>query len=84
MGKEIATRRGHFPVQVEAKPSIGNIFLWKTIYENSGRYYVDAVRTGLSPKIFPGDSIAKLNLKSSFLRLSLIHISETTRRTPIS
>ncbi len=66
MGKDIANQRGHFPVQVEAKPSIGNIFLWKTIYENSGRYYVDAVRTGPYPKIFLGESISKLNLKSSF------------------
>tara|TARA_B100000686_G_scaffold34271_2_gene35886 strand:- start:2239 stop:3228 length:990 start_codon:yes stop_codon:yes gene_type:complete len=69
MGKDIATRRGHFLVQVQAKPSIGNIFLWKTIYENSGKYYVDAVRTGPYPKIFLGESIAKLNLKSSFLWL---------------
>ena len=68
MGKDIANQRGHFPVQVEAKPSIGNIFLWKTIYENSGRYYVDAVRTRPYPKIFLGESMSKLNLKSSLPR----------------
>ncbi len=66
MGREIAVQRAHSPILVEAKPSIGNIFLWKTIYEHSGRYYIDAVRTGPYPKIFLGESIAKLNLKSNF------------------
>ena len=43
-GKSIANFRGHESKNLTAKPSLGNLFLWKTIYEDSGFYYVDAVR----------------------------------------
>jgi len=66
IGKEIAVSRGHTPLRLKAEPSFGNIFLWKIIYENSGMYYVDAVRTVPSFKIFSGESVQKLNIASSF------------------
>jgi inner membrane protein len=62
IGYDIAAGRGHTPVRLEAKPSFGNILVWKVVYETGDRFYVDAVRTGLSPKIFPGDSVQKLNV----------------------
>jgi inner membrane protein len=65
-GLEIARQRGHTPSRLEAKPALGGVLLWKTIYEYDGRYYVDAVRTGLSPTIFPGTSTAKLELRRDF------------------
>ena len=40
-------------------PSIGNLILWRTVYESDGKYYVQAIR--VSPfsltKIYEGDSI---------------------------
>lgn len=61
MGGEIAASRGHRPVRLEVKPSFGNILVWKTIYETSDRFYVDAVRAGVLPRIFPGVSVPKLD-----------------------
>lgn len=62
LGHELAAQRGHTPVRLEAKPSFANIIVWKIVYETEDRYYVDAVRTGLSPATYPGDSVAKLNI----------------------
>lgn len=61
MGGEIAASRGHKPIRLEVKPSFGNIVVWKTIYETKDRYYVDAVRVGVGPRVFAGESILKLD-----------------------
>ncbi len=60
-GWELARLRGHEPVDLSAKPGFASILLWKVIYEYDDRYYVDAVRTGWNPKIYPGDSVVKLD-----------------------
>ena len=56
---ELAAKRGHTPSGLIAKPTFGNILLWRTIYEHNGRFYVDAVRVGLQEKLYEGDSIAR-------------------------
>lgn len=61
-GLAIAHTRNHTPVSVEAKPAFASLLLWKTIYEHSGRYYVDAIRVVGTPVHFPGQSVAKLEL----------------------
>jgi inner membrane protein len=61
-GLDVAVARGHAPVWVDAKPSFGNLYLWKTIYEQGDRYYVDATRMGWTPKSFPGQNVRKLDL----------------------
>jgi len=58
--------RGHAPIRLEPKPSFGNVLLWKVIYEYDGRYYVDAVRAGFKPRIYPGTSVEKLSLAAHF------------------
>jgi inner membrane protein len=62
MGQQLAAQRGHSIESIEAKPSFGNILLWKTIYQSGDRYYVDAVRATLSPRFFEGESVALLNV----------------------
>ena len=62
MSKAIAAYRGHAPVRLEVKPSFANLLVWKSLYEAEGRYYVDAVRASLAPKVFPGRSIPALDL----------------------
>ena len=62
MGYEIAKTRGHDPIRLEAKPSFANILVWKVVYETADKFYIDAVRARLSPKVFPGGSLAKLNV----------------------
>jgi inner membrane protein len=65
-GQRIASERGHTPLAVEAKPSFANLLLWKTVYREGERYYVDAVRLGLTPRVYVGDSIAALDLARDF------------------
>ena len=62
MGYEIAMKRGHSPLRLEAKPSFANLLVWKTVYETADRYYVDAVRASFAPAIFSGDSVEKLDI----------------------
>jgi inner membrane protein len=66
LGVEVAATRGHTPVSVEAKPSFGNLLLWKSIYEHDGYYYIDAVRVAMTTKVFPGEAIQKLDLARDF------------------
>ena len=65
VGKEIAEQRGHIVTRIKAKPSFGNLILWKTIYETDESFYVDATNL-LFSNIIPGESIKKLNLKKIF------------------
>ena len=65
-GREIASTRGHEPVVVEAKPSFGNLLLWKSIYAYADHYYIDAIRVGRESKVFPGEVVAKLDLARDF------------------
>lgn len=62
MGHALAEQRGHAPLRLEAKPSFGNILVWKIVYETEERFFVDAVRAGLSPRVFGGSSVQKLDV----------------------
>jgi inner membrane protein len=62
MGYEVARSRGHNPIRLEAKPSFANILVWKIVYETRDKFYVDAVRARLSPAVFPGSSVDKLDV----------------------
>ena len=65
-GEALAADRGHAPDLVSAKPSFGNLLLWKTVYEYDDHFWVDAVRAGGDVTIIEGDHVARLNLQSSF------------------
>lgn len=66
MGRQLASERGHTVLQIESKPSFANFLVWKIVYETPERFYVDAVRPTFSPKIFTGNSIAKLDVTRDF------------------
>ena len=51
---------------IEAKPSFGNIVVWKVIYSTPKKYYVNAIRLGLGHKIYQGESIEKLDTSKAF------------------
>ena len=69
VGKFIANLRGHNGKNLTVKPSLGNLFLWKTIYEDSGFYYVDAVRLFANSEHCQGTKIKKLDLLNDFSEL---------------
>ncbi|OLQ93585.1 metal-dependent hydrolase [Vibrio panuliri] len=66
VGWQLAKERQHTPLQLEAKPSFANILLWKVIYVTQDTYHVDAVRVGSAIKIYPGESIEKLDINKDF------------------
>ena len=66
IGWQLATERGHKPLQLAAKPSFANLIVWKIVYETDNKYYVDAVRVGINTNTYPGESIDKLDLKRDF------------------
>ena len=69
VGKFIASLRSHNGKNLTAKPSLGNLFLWKTIYEDNGFYYVDAVRLFADSEYCQGTKIKKLDLLNDFSEL---------------
>ncbi|MEL7046647.1 MAG: metal-dependent hydrolase [Pseudomonadota bacterium] len=81
LGRQVAAGRGHTPVAVEAKPSFANIMLWKTVYLEGDRYYVDALRLGFEPRLYPGDSVAALDLDRDFpwLRQTSLQANDVER-----
>ena len=69
-GKYLAKIRGHIDTKLTVKPSLGNLLLWKVIYEDNGFYHVDAVRLLLETEYCQGNSIKKLNTLVDFSQLS--------------
>lgn len=72
----LASRRGHTPVRLSAKPSFGNLLLWKIIYEADGKFYVDALRLSVAETLYEGNSTSKFDATRED---SLQHASATLR-----
>ncbi len=66
VGRELAGERGHSDAtRFTVKPSIGNLLLWRSMYERDDQIYVDAVRVGFfgqTPTIFEGAVTEKVDL----------------------
>lgn len=59
---ETAHVRGHKVEHMEVKPTMGNLLLWRSIYESGERFYIDAVRVGLfEGELIPGESVEKFS-----------------------
>jgi inner membrane protein len=56
---ELAEQRGHQPEKLCAKPSFGNIVVWRALYQQEGRAYVVCLRAGAQVKVL-GQSDAEL------------------------
>ena len=61
-----ALKNGHRINSIEAKPSFGNIIVWKVIYSDDTNYYINAVKLGFRHIIYPGEMIKKLDIKNDF------------------
>lgn len=54
---ELLSSRGHEAVRREVKPTIFQLFLWKSIYEFNGRYFSDAIFVGpFSTRVYESDA----------------------------
>jgi inner membrane protein len=56
-GLKLAQSRGHSAERMTLKPSFGNLILWKSIYQQGDRFYVDAIRAGRTLTWCSGESI---------------------------
>ncbi len=62
----LAEQRGHIPTRLTVKPTLGNLYLWRLIYEYKGRYYIDAAKIGLGEAPIRGSSIDKLDVVRNY------------------
>lgn len=62
---ERALQRGHTIERLIVKPTLGNLLLWRSVYESDGMYHVDAVRVGLpnNTRVFKGNTVPAFNIK---------------------
>lgn len=60
-----AQQRGHIIERQIVKPTLGNLLLWRSVYESDGVYYVDAVRVGLpnNSKVFTGNRVQAFEIQ---------------------
>lgn len=54
--------------RIKAMPTIGNLIVWRTLYEAGGRYYVNAVAVPIfgEPRVYPGPTVQKLKMERDF------------------
>jgi inner membrane protein len=61
----VASGRGHQIERAFVHPTLGNIVLWRSLYQSGGRYYVDGLRVGWSAegaRLYEGDSLPVFDL----------------------
>mgnify|MGYP003337584936 CR=1 FL=1 len=69
IAQDLINSRGHQSTNITIKPSLGNLLLWKSIYEYEDFFYTDGIRILPSKKIFNGTRVKKLNIQKSFPNL---------------
>jgi inner membrane protein len=62
----LAEQRGQKIEKAVIKPTFGNILLWRSVYLSEGKFHVDAVRAGLSKRVYQGMSTEKFNMSEAF------------------
>ncbi len=58
---DTAERRGHNIERIRVMPTIGNLILWRGVYETNGMFHVDAVRLGIfsAHHVYTGETVQK-------------------------
>lgn len=64
VAETLAAERGHHIERLVAKPTLGNLVLWRSIYQSDGHLHVDAIRIGpfSDARVYPGDSVELFDL----------------------
>lgn len=68
---ELAAKRNHKPVEQVAKPTLGNLLLWRSVYVHDDRIYIDAVRVGLftGNRVYTGASVDRFAMQRDLPQL---------------
>jgi len=66
--EQLAESRGHQVERIKLNPSIGNLIVWRTVYEYDNNYYVNAVVAPpfKKPSIIEGSSVAAIDPKKIY------------------
>jgi len=69
--RELAESRGHYAEELTARPSLGNLLLWRVLYRDEQQYYVDAVWTfpGLEQRHYAGGSVQAFSEIEAYSRV---------------
>lgn len=61
MALELAKSHGHTVDRIQIKPTMGNLLLWRSIYEADNHFHINAFRVALlgESQVFPGESIKR-------------------------
>lgn len=72
LAQEMAQQRNHIAERLIVKPTIGNLLLWRSVYEADGMFYVDAIRVGLPGnfKFFTGNQVKAFDIKRDLSQLT--------------
>ncbi len=59
---KLAQARGHAVTRMEVKPTLGNLLLWRSIYQSGDQFVIDTVRVGMfsEPLVYRGAAIPRL------------------------
>jgi len=68
MLQKVALDRGHVIERGIVKPTLGNILVWRSVYQYKDHLYVDGVRVGLfdNPRFYKGHSVVLFKLEEDF------------------
>jgi len=68
----LASERSHQAERLSVKPSLGNIFLWRSIYREKDQFFVDAIllKPFSEPKIYTGGQAPAIDVEKEFANLS--------------
>ena len=83
VAETLAAERGHAVERLLAKPTLGNLVLWRSIYQSDGWLYVDALRIGpfSDAQVYPGGKIALFDMARDMPDLSASSVlAEDIRR----
>lgn len=69
VASQLASERGHSPERVIAKPTMANIVLWRSIYKDNGRIYIDAIRVGSNERVYAGESVKQFNIQEDLKQI---------------
>jgi len=66
--QRIANETGHQVIRAKAMPTIGNLIVWRTIYQSDEAYHVNAIALPLfsESRIYPGDTVKPLDADADF------------------
>ena len=71
VAEALREKRGHLATQSVVKPTLANLVLWRSVYIQGDRIYVDAIRVGLfdTGKVIEGESVARFSLANDLPQL---------------